>query len=107
MTSPYSGNFIKGVGGNVLQSGLDLVITVNGNPVYITGVLYKRQSFGRKKVLQIEQTGSRGNPEKDQITLEMKQPDGTPMEAGKYAIKTYSYFTGKGGNSWYDKFEVV
>ncbi len=107
MTSPYSGNFEQGLGGNVLPKGRDLVISINDNPLYITGVLYKLKSFRRKNAIQIEQTGSRGNPEKDKITLEMKKPDGTPMDTGRYAIKTYAYFTGVGGKSWYDKFEVV
>lgn len=107
MTSPYSTNFVKGDSGNVLLHGNDLVVKIAGDPVYITGVLSKRKSFGRKNVIQIEQTGSRGNPEKDQITMEMKQPNGEPMERGNYNMKTTTYFNGQGGNGWSDDFEIV
>ena len=104
--STYNPNFTRGQGGNILHKGEDLTIIIEDNPLYIIGQLFERKSFGRKKLIQIEQTGSRGNPEKDRITLEMKKPDGTPMDAGNYSIRTYAYFTGKGGNSWSDNFEV-
>lgn len=104
--SRYKPNFTRGANGNILQKGTNLTVVIEGNPLYITGQLFRRQSFGRKKLVQIEQTGSRGNPEKDRITLEMKNPDGTP-KTGNYTVKTYAYFDGIGGKSWKDDFEVV
>jgi hypothetical protein len=103
----YNPNFEKGTFGNSLVYGNDLVVKIEGKPVYIIGQLFERKSFGRKKLIQIEQTGSRGNPERDQITLEMKKPDGSPMNKGKYTVRTYCYIKGRGGNSWTDKFEVI
>jgi len=103
----YDTNFHKEKTGNSLHVGEDLTIKIAGNPVYITGVLYKRKSFGRKQVIQIEQSGHRGNPSKDSITFEMKDRGGQPMEPGAFRVLTTAYFSGRGGNSWGDNFEIV
>ncbi len=103
----YETNFHKEKSGNSLHSGEDLTITINGNPVYITGILYKRKSFGRKQIIQIEQSGHRSNPSKESITFEMKDRGGQNMERGRYRVLTTVYFTGRGGNSWGDNFEIV
>lgn len=109
MVSKYRPNFEREPGGNILAIGKDLVINVDGNPMYIIGQLFKRKSFFRKNLIQIEQTGSKQNPEKDKITFEMKipTPDGIkPMPAGKYKVITYAYIPGTGGKRWTDDFEV-
>lgn len=108
MVSKYRPNFEKGLGGNILPVGKDLVINVDGNPVYIIGQLFKRRFFWNQ-MIQIEQTGSRQNPEKDKITFEMKlrTSDGIkPMPAGKYRVITYAYIPGLGGKRWKDNFEI-
>ena len=85
-------NLHKASTGNSLFSGDDLVIKVaekdsDGNPIvpyYVLGKLYQRLSLFRKKLIQIEQTGHKGNPEKDQIKFEMKAPNGDNLPRGKY-----------------------
>ena len=109
MVTKYNPNFIRGTSGNILEEGEDLVIKIDGNPVYIIGQLFKRKSFFRKNLIQIEQTGSRQNPQKDKITFEMKvrTPDGIkPMLPGKYKVVTYAYLPGTGGKRWADNFEI-
>ena len=109
MASRRSTNFHEDARGNALHFGEDLTIKVAGNPVYIIGRLFKRTLFG-KKLIQIEQTGSKQNPEKDSITFEMKERKNgvtQPMPRGKYTVTNYAYFTGEGGRMWSDKFEIV
>jgi hypothetical protein len=106
MASRYSTNFTQGVK-NELQVGRDLEIHVDGNPVYIIGQLFKKKSFFRKNLIQIEQTGSKQNPQKNHIVFEMKVPGGQPMEPGKYHVVTYAYFQGLGGKRWKDDFEII
>lgn len=108
--SRYHPNFIKGANGNVLKSGDDLIIKIDGSPTYILGRLFVRQRFGRKKLIQIEQTGSPNNPEKDQITFEMTRFTKGNLEhmpKGKYRVSCYAYFPGIGGKRWGDNFEIV
>lgn len=106
MTSPYKPNFVKGKKGNCLLVGQDLIIKINGKPAYISGRLSKITPSGTR-VIQIEQTGTRQNPEKDRIKFEMKTRRGLPMKPGKYLVKTVANFTGRGENSWTDGFDVV
>jgi len=103
----YETNFHREKTGNSLHQGEDLTITIHGDPAYITGILYKRKSFRRKQVIQIEQSNHKGNPSKDSITFEMKERGGQPMSRGKYRVLSTVYFSGRGGNSWGDNFEVV
>lgn len=110
MVSRYNPNFIKGKGGNILKAGNDLIIKVDGNPEYILGRLFYRQRFGRKKLIQIEQTGSPNNPQKDQIQFEMgrfTKGNLEHMPKGKYRVSCYAYFRGIGGKRWADNFEIV
>lgn len=100
----YSTNFVKGKHGNTLVED-ELKISLNGNPVYITGQLFKNGMF-RKKLIQLEQTGTRANPDPNSITFEMYKPGKVRMESGTYTIKTYAYFKGVGGKSWTDKFHL-
>jgi len=63
-----------------------------------------------KKLIQIEQTGSLNNPEKDQIKFEMARfTKGTleHMPKGKYRVSCYAYFSGTGGKRWGDNFEIA
>ncbi len=109
MATKYHPNFVRGLSGNKLPVGQDLIIKIDGEPLYIIAQLFKRKSFFRKNLIQIEQTGSRQNPQKDQVTLEMKEyVEGQlqPMEPGKYSVKTYTYISGVGGKRWSDDFEV-
>jgi len=98
-------NFHKDRTGNSLHVGEDLTITVDGNPLYVAGVLYKRKSFGRKQVIQIEQTGHRSNPSKNSITFELKDRGGD-MPIGDYLVKTKCNFGGQ-EFGWSDKFEIT
>lgn len=111
MATRYHPNFTQGPNGNVLLVGTDLIIKLDGNPLYIIGQLFKRKSFFRKNLIQIEQTGSRQNPEKNQITFEMKEflvrGEFQSMQPGKYRVVTYSYYPGTGGKRWGDDFEVI
>jgi len=105
MTSPYGTNFHKGDNGNSLHLGEDLVITIfdedKGEPIYASGVLWKE---GRP--VQLEQTGHRGNPSKQSLTFEMRNPDGTPFPAGIYKVDVRANF-GQGDLGWSDEFQVV
>ena len=109
MTSRRATNFHKDLRGNALKAGENLTITIDGSPLYIIGRLFKRGIL-RSKLIQIEQTGTKQNPNSDSITFEMKerfQGNTLPMEPGKYTVTTYAYFSGKGGKRWKDKFEIV
>lgn len=108
MTTKYHPNFKRGLAGNFLALGKDLVIKIDGNPMYIIGQLFKRKLFW-SNMIQIEQTGTKQNPEKDKITFEMKTrtPNGiVAMPPGKYKVVTYAYLPGIGGKHWKDDFEV-
>ena len=110
MATRRSTNFVQGVGGNVLKQGTNLIISISDNPLYILGRLFVKQSFFRWKLIQIEQTGSPQNPERDKITFEMtaySKGEFKPMPPGEYKVSTYAYFIGLGGKRWTDKFEVV
>ena len=106
--SQYQTNFVRGVGGNVLPHGQDLKIQIKGADV-VTARLDKRGSFFRWKVIQIEQSGHRGNPEKDSVTLEMRYriTGGRYeyFEPGKYRVKTWYWKNNRGG-SYTDVFEI-
>ena len=109
MTTRYHPSFHQGIDGNKLKVGEDLVIKINGKPMYIIGQLFKRKSLFRKNLIQIEQTGTKQNPEKNQITFEMKERvlgEIKPMPPGKYMIRVYTYLSDLGGKRWTDKFEV-
>ena len=108
MTTRRTTNFHRGKG-NSLKVGEDLTITIAEKPLYIIGRLFKRGRL-RSKLIQIEQTGTKQNPNSDSITFEMKerfQGNTLPMEPGKYTVSTYAYFSGEGGKRWKDKFEIV
>ena len=108
MVSKYRPNFERGVRGNILPVGKDLIINIDGDPMYIIGQLFKRRFFW-PTMIQIEQTGTKQNPMKDKITFEMKirTPEGTrPMPPGKYKVVTFSYLRGIGGKRWKDNFEI-
>lgn len=108
--SRYKPEFRKGEDGNVLDHGKDLVINVSGNPLYVIGQLYRGHFFLTRKLIQIEQTGSRQNPQKDNIVFEMKERTNgiiQPMTKGKYRVVIYAYFVGLGGKRWRDNFEIV
>lgn len=105
----YNTNFVKGLNGNSLPSGKDLIIKIDGDPMYVLGRLFYRKSFGRKKLIQIEQTGSPRNPEKNQLKFEMQRfSKGTlkDMPKGKYRVSCYAYFTRLGGKRWGDNFQI-
>lgn len=102
----YNTNFHKEKTGNSLYQDEDLTVKISPAPIYAAGVLYKRLSFGRKKVIQLEQTNHKGNKSKDSITFEMIQPNGQRMEAGEYRIEVRANF-GYGDNGWGDNFEVI
>jgi len=107
--SLYSANYIQGSKGNSLTQGVDLVVKIGGNPNYIIGQLY-HHSKGRKKLIQIEQTGTIQNPQKDQVTFEMKQRKKgsySHMSKGKYRVVVYAYLFDLGGKRWTDDFEVI
>lgn len=95
-------NFVKGRHGNTLVED-KLTITISDNPTYITGQLFKNGIF-RKKLIQIEQTGTPNNPQSNSITFEMYKHGKVRMDSGTYTVKTYAYFSGIGGKSWTDKF---
>lgn len=98
--------------GNILKRGSDLVIRIEGATI-VTAKLYKKQSFFRWKLIQIEQSGRLGNPERDTVKLELKEYNNfgqlVPMDRGKYKVETWAYIpsTSSYGNKWTDKFEVV
>ena len=106
MTTLYSSNFIQGDKGNSIQQGQDVVIKIDGNPNYIIGQLFQYH-LGRRKLIQIEQTGTMQNPEKDRVTFEMIQRKNKPMPTGKYRVVIYAYLTGIGGKRWTDDFQVI
>lgn len=109
MATKYHPNFVRGIGGNKLPQNTDLVIKIDGNPLYILGRLFVRSSWFRWKLIQIEQTGSPQNPQHDQITFEMvsySKGEFKPMPPGKYKVSTYTYLTGIGGKRWTDEFEI-
>lgn len=109
MTTMRSTNFHKSRKGNALHVGEDLIIKIDNDPVYIIGRLFRRGML-RSKLIQIEQTGTKQNPQNDSIIFEMKervQGKMVPMKPGKYTVSNYAYFTGIGGKRWKDKFEVV
>jgi len=109
MTSLYSSNFIQGDKGNSIQQGQDVVIKIDGNPNYIIGQLIQYH-LGRRKLIQIEQTGTMQNPEKDRVTFEMVKKKGrkySPMKTGKFRVVIYAYISGVGGKKWTDDFEVI
>ena len=109
MTSLYSGNYIQSDKGNSLQQGQDLVIKIDGNPNYIIGQLFQYK-LGRRRMIQIEQTGTMQNPEKDRVTFEMvnrRRGKYVPMDKGKYRVVIYAYLTGIGGKRWTDDFQVI
>ena len=62
MVSRYTNNFHKETGGNKLMQGQNLTITIDGDPTYVIGRLFKRGFLGiRNKLIQIEQSGHRSN----------------------------------------------
>jgi hypothetical protein len=101
-----STNLHRELSGNSLHYGEDLTITVSDNPKYVAGRLMKLKSFGRKQVIQIEQTGHKNNPSKDSITFEMKNADGSNMERGKYRYQI-KYDNGFSDQGIGDNFEIV
>jgi len=110
MVTRYNPNFIEGKGGNILKAGDDLIIKVDREPSYIIGRLFYKKSLFRKKLIQIEQTGSANNPEKDQIKFEMSRFTKGNLEhmpKGKYRVSCYAYFPDIGGKRWGDDFEIV
>ncbi len=109
MTTLYSSNFSQTDKGNGIQQGQDVVIKIDGNPNYIIGQLFQYK-LGRPRMIQIEQTGTMQNPEKDRVTFEMslrKRSKTVPMPKGKYRVVIYAYLTGVGGKRWKDDFQVV
>ena len=105
----YEANFEKGDKGNSIRQGVDLTIKIGDNPHYIIGQLIQLK-MGRKKLIQIEQTGTMQNPQKDSITFEMvqkKRGSYSPLPKGKYRTVCYAYLTGKGGRRFTDDFEVI
>lgn len=109
MVSKYYPNFVSSKQGNILRSGQNLIIKINGNPSYILGRLFYRKRFGRKKLIQIEQTGSPSNSKRTQIKFEMLRYTKNILEEmpkGKYSVSTYAYFPGIGGKRWDDNFEI-
>ena len=109
MTSLYSSNFIKTDKGNGVEQGQDVVIKIDGNPNYIIGQLFQYK-LGRPRMIQIEQTGTMQNPEKDRVTFEMtqrKRGKNLPMPTGKYRVVIYAYISGVGGKRWKDDFQVI
>lgn len=110
MMTRYNPNFTRGTNGNKLFSGKDLVIKIDGEPLYVLGRLFYRGFLGRKKLIQIEQTGSPRNPEKNQLKFEMTRytkGKHEPMPKGNYRVSCYGYFPGLGGKRWGDNFEIV
>lgn len=109
MATKYHPNFTSGKYGNILEPGKKLIIKIDGNPQYILGRLFCYQRFWRKKLIQIEQTGSYNNPEKNQIKFEMfRYTKGMleEMPKGKYRVSVYAYFSNIGGKRWGDNFEI-
>ena len=105
----YNTNFVRGTSGNILPLGENLTISISGSPVYILGRLLVRQSFGRKKLIQIEQSGSRQNPDTASIKFEMairSKGKIQSMPIGNYRVESYAYFTESGGRKWGDNFEI-
>lgn len=105
----YKPNFITGLSGNKLPKGKNLVIKIDDKPLYVLGRLFVRQFFGRKKLIQIEQTGSPRNPESNKLTFETKRFSKRKLEdfpPGKYRVSCYGYFPGLGGKRWADNFEI-
>ena len=105
----YETNFHRGKKGNALSVGEDLNIKRGNDCVYIIGRLFKIKRFGFKKMIQIEQTGTRQNPESNSITFEMKKRKNgktIPMPKGKYLVTSYVYRKKIGGTRYKDKFEV-
>ena len=92
--APYHPNFHSSNRGNAISRGSDLVVKIDG-AAWTSGILYRSAWLGlRKKYLQIEQTGTKNNPERNQVTFEMKAYDKktktvTDMPPGKYGIIIY------------------
>lgn len=109
MATRFHPNFVKGLDGNKLKVGQDLVIKIDDKPLYIIGRLFKGR-WPLRRLIQIEQTGTKQNPERNQITFEMKAYLGKgkfgPMKPGKYRVSCYGYFPGLGGKRWGDNFEI-
>ncbi len=108
----WTTNFHRGQFGNSLNQTEDLIVTIRGDndevPNWATGLLFRRKSFFRKNLIQIEQTGRKSNPSKDTLKFEMKERDGSPMAKGKYRVVVKGgflpvAFTRKFG----DNFEIV
>lgn len=104
----YLSNFHRGISGNKLAYGKDLILQVKGASI-ITGRLMKRKPDGSFKVIQIEQSGRKSNTWPDKVKFEMVEFDGAGdymrMPRGPYAIKVWFWLDGKGG-SFSEKFEV-
>jgi len=108
--SRYKPNFVRGMSGNKLYEGKDLIIDIEGSPLYVLGRLFKIGFLGRRKLIQIEQTGTPNNPQSDKLKFEMTRfSNGLPanMPPGKYRVSCYGYFPGLGGKRWGDNFEVI
>ncbi len=105
--SPYETNFHREKTGNSLHQGEDLTITIGDEPHVVTGKLYIRK-FLRKQLIQIEQSGHKGNPSNNSITFEMKGRTNQPMKRGKYRVETKAnYYPKRWENDWGDNFEIV
>jgi len=105
----YKTNFHKGKTGNVLHVGEDLTIKRGDVCEYIIGRLFRIDDNGNQILLQIEQTGSRQNPETNSITFELKERENgktTPMSPGSYKVSCYAYIIGAGGSRFSDDFEI-
>ena len=110
MVSRYHTNFVKAGRGNKLPVGQDLKIKIDDKPLYVLGRLFVITSWFRKKLIQIEQSGSPRNPKSNQLTFETKRYTKGHLEnfpPGKYRVSCYGYFPGLGGKRWGDNFEIV
>jgi hypothetical protein len=111
LTQSFKTNLKKGGSrGAYLERNEDLTITVEGNPYATSGMLYQRKFKIFWRPIQAEQTGTKFNPEKNQITFEMRKwnrKEGRHEALlGEFSFKLRGYFTGtvKGWNG--TKFSV-
>lgn len=106
----YQTNFHKGKTGNALRVGENLTIQRKGeNCEYIIGRLFKIDTNGKPQMIQIEQTGTKQNPQTNSITFELKQRENgktISMPPGKYLVTSYTYLMDRGGSRFEDYFEI-
>jgi len=81
----------------ILRHGEDLTVHVEGAKS-VQGVLFSKKLFGWK-VIQVDQSGTSKNPDKDRIQFEMVRyspEDGRlqPLPRGRYKVRVWAFGAG-------------